>query len=147
MDTARRQLNYNGGLDLNRDQIKLVSEFHKISSAIEDKLFDTDNVIITWSMFTENHFGSYDQICDFMVMAGLSGVNNKIYINTSTYLKETLTRALEHYHQAVYIIRCIENNFIVHYDEDEETFFRLRFDVQNDKFLINESVDLNILLS
>lgn len=144
---ACRTINYNSNYEIKRDEVKLISEFHKVEKQLEDKMFDTENVIITWSMFTENHFGSYDQICDFMVMAGLSEVKNKIYINTSTYLKETLTRAIEHYNQSVYIIRCIENNFIIHYDEDEEKFFRLRFNMHNDDFLTSEGIDLNELLS
>lgn len=149
LDTACRQLRYNGNLEIERNQLELVSEFHKVSSNMEDVLFSTDNALITWSMFTDNHFGSYDQLCDFMVMAGLSGVKGKIFIDTASYLKDTLERAIEHYNQSVYIIRCIENNFIIHYDEDEEKFFRLRFGLPGatDDFLFNENVDLNELLT
>lgn len=145
--TACRTIRFNSNYAIKREDVKLIPEFHKIEKQFEDKMFDVENVIITWSMFTDNHFSSYGQICDFMVMAGLSEVKNKIYINTSTYLKEALTRAIEHYNESVYIIRCIENNYIIHYDEDEEKFFRLRFNLHNDDFLNNEGIDLNQLLN
>jgi len=147
LTTAYHMLKYYGGLELKSEQIELVAEFHTIGSKMEDKLFDINNAIITWSMFTDNHFGSYDQLCEFMVFAGLSDVKGKIFIDTATYLKETLSRAIEHYTQSVYIIKCIENNFIIHYDEDKEKFFRLRFNMQVDDFLDNEEIDLIQLLS
>lgn len=145
--TACRMIKYNGRFNIRRDNVKLIHEFHKVQNQFEDKLFDPSNIIVSWSMFTDNHFGSYSQLCDFMVMAGLMQLEGKIYINTSSYLKETLTRAIEHYNQSVYIIRCIESNLIIHYDEDEEKFFRLRVNIHNDDFLSNEGIDLNQLLS
>ncbi len=146
MSGALRSLKYNGGCDIDRSKVTLIHEFHKVEKELEDKMLDTDNVIITWSMFTENHHSSYDQLCDMMVRAGLMEVKGKVFIDTATYLKDALTRAIEHYPQAVYIARCIENNFIIHYDEDEQKYYRLRFNVHNDDFLSNEGVDLTKLI-
>lgn len=146
LDFAYRNLKHIGAVDLKRDEITLVSEFHHKESEFEDSLFDTDNVIITWSMFTDNHYGSYDQVCGFMVHAGLAEIKGKIYINTSSYLRETMERAIEHYNQSVYILRCIENNYIIHYDEHETKFVRLRVDLNSSDFLKGEDINLSELL-
>lgn len=147
LDTAYRTLKYQGEINIKREDLTLVANFHRVQSQLEDQMFDTNNVIITWSMFTDNHFGSYDQLCAFMVMAGLIELKDKIFIDTATYLRDTLERAIEHYNQAVYIIRCIENNYIIHYNEDDRKFYRLRFDVNSDDFLKNEDVNLSELLA
>jgi hypothetical protein len=144
---AYHKLKYTGNLEIKIDDILLVCDFHKKESKFEDELFNINNVIITWSMFTENHFGSYDKLCNFLVMAGLQEIKGKIFIDTATYLADTLERAIEHYNQSVYIIRCIENNFIIHYDEDIEQFKRLRFDMNADSFLRNEDVDITALIN
>lgn len=73
-------------------------------------------------------------------------LKGKVFIDTATYLANTLERAIEHYNQSVYIIRCIENNFIIHYDEDIEQFKRLRFDINSDTFLRNEDIDLQSII-
>lgn len=144
---AYRSLKYNGGMKIQSSDITLISEFHKAKSKLEDKMFDISNVIITWSMFTENHFDSYGQLCDFMVIAGMQELKDKVYIDTAKYLADTLERAIEHYNQSVYIIRCIENNYIIHYNEDDGKFYRLRFDINSNSFLKNEIVNISELIA
>lgn len=80
------------------------------------------------------------------IKGGLTELKGKIFIDTATYLRDTLERAIEHYPQSVYIMRCIENNYIIHYDEDIETFKRLRVDINSADFLQNEDIDLVTLL-
>lgn len=135
-----------GNLKIKVTDLKLIPEFHKKESELQDQMLDNSNVVVTWSMFTENHFGSYDQLCDLMVMGGLTEMKDKIYINTSTYLKYALGRGMEHYNQGIYIAKCIQNNFIIHYDEKESAFFRLKIDLNSDDFTTNETIDLNLLL-
>jgi hypothetical protein len=144
---AQRRLAFHGGLSIDAlNTMQSIYNFHAVQNKVEEQMFDINNAVVTYSMFTENHFGSYDQLCDFMVIAGLQELKGKILINTSTYLRDALERAIEHYNQSVYIIRCIETNYIIHYDSDIEQFKRLRFDMNVDGFLINEDIDLSTLL-
>lgn len=145
MRIAQRRLAIQGKCD--RDivnGIELLPDFHKVDG---QSLVDSDAIIITCSMFTENHFGSYDQLNNLLVYTGLAELKGKVFIDTATYLKATLERIIENEAQSVYVIRAIENNLIIHYDEDESKFFRLRFNVNIDGFLFNEDMDLNQLFN
>lgn len=80
-------------------------------------LFNPDNAIVTYSMFTPTHYGSLFQLYDFLETAGKLGLKDHVYIDTATYLG----RALEGIHYDNYnfklICKAINDNIILGFND------------------------------
>jgi len=134
------------------ENIKLISNFRGLERReAAEMLFDTNNVICTYSMYTGTHYNSLGQMQRFLAAAGRSDIKGCFNIDCSGNICEALTRIIRDNKNAFYILKAIENNYILttHREPGEKTIGkRLRVDLESDAYspFRFEDIDLPKLL-
>jgi hypothetical protein len=151
-DYVKNNLEYRGKLPESYvDTMDLISQFSFIPKDDALKLlFDTNNCICTWSMYTHNHYNSLGQLYSFLIAAGRNDIRGIVYIDGSGKIENTLEREISNYYhefKGLYsILNAIETNYIISFDDDKA--YRLRIDLKgvHENPFRREDVDLNELL-
>lgn len=94
--TIQRRLDYAGLSNTYVNKLEIISDFRFLD---EDKayklLFDPNNCIITYSMYTASHYNSFGQIIHFLNNAGSSELKDHVYIDGSGELPKALENFLK----------------------------------------------------
>lgn len=152
IDHAKDCLDYYGKLDNEYiETMESISSFHKMEKdKAAEILFNPDNIICTWSMYTGTHYGSLYQLTGFLTMAGRNQVKNIIYIDTSGNANEALDRAISNTKEPLHILNAVETNFIISPDTDSDEFdmYRLRLELKGsyEPMFKKEKINLQELL-
>lgn len=131
--TIQRRLSCQTGLtDKFIDSMKVVADFRFMNRDKQfELLFNPENAIVTFSMYTATHYNSLGQIILFLNGAANSGLKDHVYIDGSGELPEALERALRNTNVAYGVMQAIENNYIIICDYDHpDDFYRLRIDLK-----------------
>lgn len=96
-------------------EIERISNFSSIEEARQKELiFDSQNIILTWSMYSKNHFRSLEQLRLFLVMAGRHCIKNKVYIDSSGELmngiREILSSEMKYFEE---IQSTMDQNYLI----------------------------------
>ena len=135
-----------GKLIVDKSNISIIPNFSNRN--IEDNyklLFDPNNVIITWSMFTSGGSVSLQQLKRYMTGAGMYDKSGLIYIDTAGYLTKTCEGIINDSTQKniQYFMKGIDNNYIIsnYYDG----CFRLKIDFNLKHFIRRDEIDLSFI--
>lgn len=111
------------------ENIEIVPDFSRMSKEdIYNLVFDENNVICSWSMYTANHYGSLGQMTHLLAAAGRDNIVDKTFIDGSGMILKALNRSIrdmKHGHSVVDIFRCIKTNFIISFDTDNNVCGRV----------------------
>lgn len=158
-DGRNAQMALHYGTNLPDDYVGTMEIIHEFKfMEDEDKaklLFNPANAIVTYSMYTWNHYGSLYQLTGFLEKAGQMGIKGIVYIDTSGRIKEALTDELRFGHavdltdseiaERDAIHTAVENNYIISFDEGDMESFRLRVNDEGDDMFKEEETDLDAL--
>lgn len=127
------QLETHFGIDFNN--VKIVREFYfKCREEGEDKqfdlLFNKDNVIITYSMYTSSHYGSLFTFNYFLKAAGRKFVKGITYVNVSSeeYMLEALAYN-KNDKRFINILRAVSMNNLISYNNDLKSLTKVVVDL------------------
>lgn len=112
------------------NEMKVIHDFHFMERKEKyDILFDENNVIVTWSMYTRTHFNSLGKLEYFLERAASNEITGMIYLDTSMNLEKDLDPKKSKY--GVAILSAIETNYIISFDYDDNICqsHRLRVDL------------------
>lgn len=129
----RRNLRDNFGL--NWKDVEVIREFYfrvkeQGEEAQYEMLFNPENIIITYSMYTSSHYGSLHSFNHFLRVAGRNCVNGITYVNLS--MEEYMMRALEYCRDEKYfvnILRAVAQNNFVSYCYDKQSLTKIVVDL------------------
>jgi hypothetical protein len=110
------------------ETMSIVSDFRNLSKdEMYEMLFDKNNVICTWSMYTTSHCNSLGQLISLLSGAGRNNIQNIIYIDGSGELLDRLNSIIrDNPTHAYYIIQAIETNYIISLSFNENKGGRIR---------------------
>lgn len=124
-----------------------IEEFHTLGDKAYDILFNENNAVCSWSMFTATHHGSLQQLFRFLSTAGGYDIKNRIHIDCSGQMIKILRRDIDDRKNGVVkILKAIETNYIFTVNDDWNALERMRVDLTSDKIFITEKFDLSGLL-
>lgn len=112
-----------------------------------------DDILVTWSVYTVGQMSnSRMQILNTLTMFGRNDIHNRVYLDTSGMLKDTIHKFLSDYdakgHSAV--IKAIENNYIITTPVELGYPERLRINTNvidyKDNWYKTEAIDIASLL-
>lgn len=153
-DSFKSKLEVNSNLDESYiSTIEIVHDFHRLSREDAYKiLFDKDSCVCSFSMYTVNHYGSYQQLAHFLSAAGRNEVRDMVYIDSSGHM----VKALENFFSSsdkinfIPILQAIETNNVltINYDLPGKALKRVRVDLKGifESHFRYEDVDLKQLL-
>jgi len=150
LDYIKDNLEYHASVPVDvLNTIETVADFHFVDKDEQYKMmYDENNIILTWSMFTSTHYNSLGKLNRFLMTAGMSDVKGHVYIDCASNLEKALTRIIENPDRyAHYFIRGLETNYIIGMNSKDTKFYRMRFDATIDSFIRREDIDINSLLS
>ena len=131
------------------ESIEIIPDFSHIPKDDAFKmLFDKNNCICTWSMYTASHYNSLYQMLGFLSTAGSSDIRDIVYIDGSGMLEEALSNALRNdMKSAMQILNAVETNHIIAFDDNYKPY-RLRVELKGyfETPFKHEDVDLLSLL-
>lgn len=129
VQTVKRQLRIVGKLNLPYvDGMKVVSGFgHKNKDEMYKMIYDPNNIIVSWAMYTATHYNSLGQLRRFLSTAGVSKVVGCTYVDTSGEIVEALERIFRNDDKETYsIMNAIElNNIITFHDHSDVSRLRI----------------------
>jgi len=149
LQSLRTKLSLFAGVPIEQlEQIERQPSFYFLSKKEAGRIIlDPETVILTWSMYTANHYDSLYQMIDLLVMAGKQGIKGKVYLDGSAKLKSKLTAEWKYIKKdKKYIKLAIENNFIIDLDS-ENGFGRIRINDKKEPLLKVDRMDILPLLS
>lgn len=113
------------------NSIKTVSNFTFLKkNEAFSILFNPQNCILSWSMYTAAHYGSLYQMIGFLSSAGSNEVRDMVYISCSGHLKKALERSVKDMKKGVFeLLNAIETNHILTFSEQGK-LVRLRVDLK-----------------
>ena len=125
------------------NNIKIIPYFSNMDFAKAlDLLFNNNNCLITWSMFTDGGSCSASQLTSFLKAAGRNNITGMTFIDTASYLYSRINFLIDRDEkQIISILKAIEMNYIIHCDYKE--CYRIRIDFSNGVNLRKEEIDLN----
>jgi len=156
MRSAQRYLSLHDLDDSYLESMQSVENFSDLDRDIQlETIFNPNNAILSFSMFTANHYGSLYQLRDLLEAAGRYEVKGLIYISTSSKLQTALNDIFEmNKYNPTLVMFAIENNYIIEksdYDgKHNGDLVRLRVNfagTEIGKFIIEERIDLPNLLA
>ena len=115
------------------DNMIIIPNFYHMDKEKQYKLlFNPNNAIVTWSMYTPNNYGSLYQLVNFLDKAGVNEIKNMIYFDTSGNLTKYLKiRDLDK--RTFGVMKAIESNYIFSFDfnetENDKICFRVRINL------------------
>lgn len=128
------------------ESMSIVPDFRNLSKdEMYEMLFDKNNVICTWSMYTTSHCNSLGQLISLLSGAGRNNVKDIIYIDGSGELLDRLNTIIrDSPAQAYYIIQAIETNYIISLSFNENKGGRIRMNFKGimESCLELEQIDL-----
>lgn len=150
VSTVKRRLKYQGKLTQQEvETVEVISDFNSVDIKKAKKIiFNPDNCICTWSMYTANHYGSLYQLLNFLVSAGKNSVKDIVYFDGSGNIHETLKREIHDEEDVFAILNAIETNNIITVSDSIEGLVRLRVKLNGyfeDPFYFEE-IDMRKLL-
>lgn len=157
--SARSTLELWGGLSQEYVRsMEVISDFRNLNESDKGEiLFDPNNVISTYSMYTWNHYGSLYQMTGFLEAAGQMGIEGIVYLDCSGNMERALKgeldnaildRTKEEIEEREAIFKAIEANYIISFDtENDHKMYRLRMgkDIE-EKMFRREEINLNELV-
>lgn len=129
VDYVKDRLELWGGL--NDEEINTIQVIPDFSRMDKDKmtkmLFDKNNCICTWSMYTSNHYSSLYQMLNFLASAGRNEVTDIVYFDGSGKIAKALEGEIRNEKVKVLaILNAIETNYIITTAEEHDKLVRLR---------------------
>lgn len=123
------------------ESMSIVPDFRNLSKdEMYNMLFDKNNVICTWSMYTTSHSNSLGQLISLLSVAGRNNVQNIIYIDGSGELLDRLNTIIRDTPtNAYHIIQAIETNYIISLSFNENKGGRIRM---NFKGIMESCIEL-----
>lgn len=127
LDTLKLHMNFFFGIpEADIENMKIIDGFyHKMEEeGAKDKymklIFDSPDIIATYSMYTASHYGSLYTFLFFVAAAGRYYVKGKIYLNVSNegYMLKALNDAVNNDKRPVDIIRGVNNNHFISYNHE-----------------------------
>lgn len=123
--TFQRHLNSEG---LSDETVKSIERIHSFAHLTDDelekltrKMFSGEYIISTYSMYTENHYGSYYQLRDFLIKSAEEDIKEIIYIDGSGYVLEALEQ-MKGEPDFYKIMVAVERNYIISFDNDTDDY-------------------------
>lgn len=150
IDQVKNNLEYIGKLPESYiDTISTVCDFsHMDKDEAYKMMFDKNNVVCTWSMFTATHYGSLNQLFRFLKTAGAYGIKGVIHIDCSGKMKKALNRDIADIKNgAIDILKAIETNYLITISDDWSRMERIRVNLSSDDIIISEEIDLVSLIN
>lgn len=149
IDYAKDRLVYDGNLPTDYiNSIQLISEFGTLpKEKVYELLFNPENCICTFSMYTYNHYGSANQLFTLLNSAGRNEIKNITYIDTSGRIEKALTDMFRNDKGASFnMMNAIETNNIITINNGK--FYCLRIELKgiHENPFRYETIDLNELL-
>lgn len=133
--TVRRSLRDNFGIDY-KDLNIVRSFWHKCKDEGDEAqykmLFDENNVIVTYSMYTATHYGSLFSFNHFLRVAGRNYVKNVTYVNVSS--EEYMLTALEYHRDDKFflsIMKGVAMNNLISYNYDLKSLTKVVVDLSD----------------
>ena len=152
VDDVKNRLELDGHLNEDYvETIEIVSDLHRLSKdQLYELMFNTNNCICSWSMFTATHYGSLFQMTQLLTAAGINDIKGMIHIDCSGMLLKALEQVFlsSNTKHPFPILQAIETNYIIIYDKEEDKLVRLRTELKGifESPFKTEDIDLNILL-
>jgi hypothetical protein len=113
------------------DNMTIIPDFSRLSrDEMYRTLFDGNNVICTWSMYTSTHYNSLGQLITLLAGAGRNYVKGIIYIDGSGRLLEVLHNIIRESQHAYHIIQAIETNYILSLNTANKECGRIRMNFE-----------------
>lgn len=152
VDYIKSSLERLGRLSENQvEDMQIVSNLaHMDEDKIMDMVFNQDNFICTWSMYTINHYGSQHQMTSLFTTAAISKIKDMCYYDGSGELPKALERIFRNEHKATFdILNVIETNYILLPDFDNNCISRLRVELKGryEPTFRKEKVNINKLIN
>ncbi|AIM38288.1 hypothetical protein KO02_17550 [Sphingobacterium sp. ML3W] len=130
---VKRQLRYH--FDIDYKDLQIIREFYfKCKEEGDDKqyemLFNSKNVIVTYSMYTSSHYGSLFTFNHFLRVAGRNGVKNMTYVNVSS--EDYMIKALEYHRDEKFflnILKAVAMNNLISYNYDLKSLTKVIVDL------------------
>jgi|GEM_PF-3136465 len=109
---------------------EIISDFRHLDREEKGKLiYDPEIIILTYSMYTWNHYNSLGQLYYFLVSCAKNEIKGKLYINTSSYTVraiEDILRSDKYENQYAVLCTLATNYIITTIDSDTDMgFYRL----------------------
>lgn len=108
-------------------------------------LFDQDNIICTWSVYSNGGSRSLAQLMNYLRTAGISEVKDRIYIDTSGQIVKALNNNFKDYNQYYNIFHAIETNYILTNVTNELKRVRVQFKGADKDIFITEEFDKSLI--
>lgn len=124
-----------------------IFNFHKLNREEAFKIvFNPENILVTWSMYTSDHFNSRGQFLNLLRAAARNGVSGLTYICTTGYVLESLNSEVRNDKNVVSLLCGIETNTILCKDK-EGVLKRVRVKIGNmcSDFFVLEDFDTSKL--
>lgn len=114
----------------------------KIWNAIEEGI-----VIMSYSMYTTTHLGSFYTLVKLLSFVGRNHVKNATYISTSSNLKKALEqfmRQADNYKtdMVLSLMAAVNDNNIISFDSDKGDFCKLTIVPSNDESVLSEPINI-----
>ena len=119
---------------LTENDITIIPDFSSRNSDENyDLIFDPNNIIVTWSMFTNGGSVSLQQLKRFMTGAGSYNKKNLVFIDTACYLIKACENIITEASQRniVYFMIGINNNFIIQCNSSQCDRLMIDFNEKN----------------
>lgn len=126
--------------------IKFVPDFHHLSRDEKQEIvFDSKNVVLTWSMYTITHFNSLGQTISLLRTAGQCNLKGLTYIDFSGEFVKCIEYALKHQNitNPLHVLFCFNsNNIITQLNSD---FYLIKVKIQDidTSFFATKIININ----
>lgn len=128
------------------NSIEIISDIHQIpKDDLLDIIFDENNAIFTWSMYTYTHFNSLGQLLSILRTGGQCNIKGATYIDVSGYILKDLTRELKsgNVKEIITILNVFHNNNII--TQIDAEFKLIKVNIRSVEDELFETTNINIL--
>jgi len=109
-------------------------------------LFDNNNVICTYSMYSATHYNSLEQLFTYLIAAGINEIKNMVYIDCSGQIVKALNRNLRDVKQLAPVICAIETNYILTVEDATIKKVKVQFKGLYDDCIVLENFDISKII-
>lgn len=127
------------------ETIEIIPDIHRLNEdELLDIIFDNNNVIFTWSMYTYSHYNSLGQLLSVLRTGGNCDIKGATYVDCSGNILKSLEYELKYNRvkEPINILTAFHNNNIITQIDGEFKLIKVNIRSINDDLF--ETIDINI---
>jgi len=128
------------------ENIEILTDIHNLSKEeLVNIIFDNNNVIFTWSVYTSSHYNSLGQLIRILITGGQCNIKGATYVDVSGEMLEILERELKYrdVKSTIQILATFHNNNIITQIDGEFKLIKVNIRSINEDLF--ETTNINIL--